>query len=137
MGAFFLHSLISQHLIPADYFGYHPLHLPVFSAFPGVFCTPVLIGVDPPPLVTLAFSPVATKKYPTIGVAAWIQRGAGSMPDAAFRAGAQIYGMAQTQARLLAYVDVCWILVASTAILIPLPYLMRRPKKAASAPMAH
>ncbi len=51
------------------------------------------------------------------------------MPDATQRAGAQIYGMAQIQARLLSYVDVIWIMVGLTAILIPLPFLMRRPKE--------
>jgi DHA2 family multidrug resistance protein len=59
------------------------------------------------------------------------------MPDAVQHAGAQIYGMAQIQARLLAYVDVIWIMVFLTAVLIPLPFLMNRPKKAAPAPMAH
>jgi DHA2 family multidrug resistance protein len=67
---------------------------------------------------------------------AWRQRGS-SMPDAMQHAGAQIYGMAQIQARLLAYVDVIWIMVVLTAVLIPLPFLMNRPKKAAAAPMAH
>jgi DHA2 family multidrug resistance protein len=33
----------------------------------------------------------------------------GAKPDAMQHAGAQIYGMAQIQARLLAYVDVIWI----------------------------
>ena len=69
---------------------------------------------------------------------AWIQRGVGSMPDATQRAGAQIFGMAQIQARLLSYVDVCWIMVVLTAILIPLPFIMKRPKKQAGpAPPAH
>jgi len=67
---------------------------------------------------------------------AWMQHGA-SAPDASQRAGAQIYGMAQIQARLLSYVDVVWIMVALTAILIPLPFLMRRPKKLAPAPVGH
>jgi DHA2 family multidrug resistance protein len=67
---------------------------------------------------------------------AFMKRG-GAMPDAVERAGAQIYGMAQIQARLLAYVDVIWILVALTAILIPLPFLMRRPKKLGPAPPSH
>jgi len=67
---------------------------------------------------------------------AWMQRG-NARPDAIERAGAQIYGMAQIQARLLAYVDVIWVMVALTAILIPLPFLMRRPKKAAPAPAGH
>jgi hypothetical protein len=34
-------------------------------------------------------------------------------------------------------VDVIWIMVGITAILIPLPFLMHRPKKAAPAPMGH
>ena len=59
------------------------------------------------------------------------------MPDAMHHAGAQIYGMAQIQARLLAYVDVIWVMVAVTAILIPLPFLMKRPKKLPAAPMGH
>ena len=67
---------------------------------------------------------------------AWRLRGA-AMPDAMGRAGAQIYGMAQIQARLLAYVDVIWVMVALTGLLIPLPFLMRRPKKAGPAPPAH
>ena len=40
--------------------------------------------------------------------------------------------MAQIQARLLSYVDVLWVMVALTSILIPLPFLMRRPKKVAA-----
>ena len=67
---------------------------------------------------------------------AWMQRGS-AMPDAIYHAGAQIYGMAQIQARLLAYVDVIWVMVAVTAVLIPLPFLMKRPKKIAAAPMGH
>ena len=59
---------------------------------------------------------------------AWRQRSGGAMHDAMQHAGAQIYGMAQIQARLLAYVDVLWVMVALTSILIPLPFLMRRPK---------
>jgi DHA2 family multidrug resistance protein len=64
--------------------------------------------------------------------AAWHQRSAGGMPDAVQHAAAQIYGMAQIQARLLSYVDVLWVMVALTSILIPLPFLMRRPKKMAA-----
>ena len=59
---------------------------------------------------------------------AWMQRG-DAMPDAMQHAGAQIYGMAQMQARLLAYVDVIWIMVVLTAMLMPLPFLMKRPAK--------
>ncbi len=58
-------------------------------------------------------------------------------PTPCYHAGAQIYGMAQIQARLLAYVDVIWIMVAVTTFLIPLPFLMNRPKKLAPAPMGH
>ena len=68
---------------------------------------------------------------------AWRQRSGGGMPDAMQHASAQIYGMAQIQARLLAYVDVIWVMVALTAILIPLPFLMRRPKKAVSVTVGH
>jgi DHA2 family multidrug resistance protein len=67
---------------------------------------------------------------------AWMQRGA-ARPDAMQHAGAQIYGMAQIQARLLSYVDVIWIMVALTAILIPLPFLMRRPAKMGPTPVGH
>ena len=67
---------------------------------------------------------------------AWSQRGH-AQPDAIYRAGAQIYSIAQSQARTLAYVDVIWILVALTALLIPLPFLMNRPKKGAKVEMAH
>ena len=67
----------------------------------------------------------------------WMRHSGVSHAEAAQRAGAQIYGMAQIQARLLSYVDVIWIMVALTAILIPLPFLMRRPKKAGPAPMGH
>lgn len=61
---------------------------------------------------------------------AWHQRSGGGLPDAMQHASAQIYGMAQIQARLLSYVDVIWMMVALTAMLIPLPFIMRRPKKA-------
>ena len=37
--------------------------------------------------------------------------------------------MMQQQAATLAYVDTVWALVILTACLIPLPYLMQRPKK--------
>jgi DHA2 family multidrug resistance protein len=73
---------------------------------------------------------------------AWMQRGGGmpdAMPDAMQRAGAQIYGMAQIQARLLAYVDVAiWIMVpqALTAILIPLRNA-GRPQSGLPCPQSH
>ena len=43
------------------------------------------------------------------GLAGAWQHGGLAAPDAIYHAGAQIYGMAQRQARLLAYVDVIWI----------------------------
>jgi DHA2 family multidrug resistance protein len=67
---------------------------------------------------------------------AWIQTGL-AMPDAMQRAGAQIYGMAQRQARLLAYVDVIWIMSAVTLVLIPIPFLMAKPKRGGSTPVGH
>ena len=63
---------------------------------------------------------------------AYMQRSGGSWPDAMQHAGAQIYGMAIRQARLLAYVDVIWFMVAVTLLLVPIPFLMRRPKKVGS-----
>jgi MFS transporter, DHA2 family, multidrug resistance protein len=68
---------------------------------------------------------------------AWMRRGFGAEPDAVYRAGAQIYQMAQIQARLLAYVDVIWVMVAITTILIPMPFLMRKPAKLGPARMGH
>jgi DHA2 family multidrug resistance protein len=41
--------------------------------------------------------------------------------------------MAIRQARLLAYVDVIWLMVAVTFLLVPVPFLMRRPKRAGSS----
>jgi DHA2 family multidrug resistance protein len=70
--------------------------------------------------------------------AALLSRGGGGSAGAMQKASAQIYGMAQIQGRLLAYVDVTWVMVAATAILIPLPFLMKRPAKAKGpAPPAH
>jgi DHA2 family multidrug resistance protein len=73
----------------------------------------------------------------TVLAGAWIERRGGAMPGALQHAGAQIYSMAQIQARLLAYVDVIWIMAACTALLIPIPFLMRRPKRAAPAHTGH
>ena len=72
------------------------------------------------------------------GLAGALQQRSGmAWVDALHRAGAQIYGMAQVQARLLAYVDVIWIMVALTAILVPLPFLMKRPQKTGAVAMGH
>jgi DHA2 family multidrug resistance protein len=51
-----------------------------------------------------------------------------SPADAAQHAAAYIYSGLQSQARALAYVDTIWVLVVITACLIPLPYLMNKPK---------
>ena len=69
--------------------------------------------------------------------AALQQRSHLAWTDALQQAGARIYGMAQMQARLLAYVDVIWIMVGLTMILIPMPFLMRRPKQAAHVMAGH
>jgi DHA2 family multidrug resistance protein len=67
---------------------------------------------------------------------AWRQTGL-ARPDAMQRAGAQIYMMAQRQARLLAYVDVIWIFVLITLVLVPIPFLMNRPKKMGAVSLGH
>jgi DHA2 family multidrug resistance protein len=67
------------------------------------------------------------------GMASMWTRNGWHGPDSTLHAGAQIYGMVQSQARTLAYVDVIWILVALTGCLIPLPFLMKRPEKRAAA----
>src|ERR1039458_1954935 len=41
---------------------------------------------------------------------AWLHRGGGGGPGAMQHAGAQIYGMAQIQARLLSYADSIWVM---------------------------
>jgi DHA2 family multidrug resistance protein len=66
-----------------------------------------------------------------------MQFGGGGRPEAMQHAGAQIYGMAQIQARLLAYVDVIWIMVALTSILIPIAFLMKRPKRIGAVTVGH
>jgi DHA2 family multidrug resistance protein len=48
--------------------------------------------------------------------------------DASHSAMAQIYGLMQRQARALAYVDTVHILVFLTACLIPIGYLMKKPR---------
>jgi MFS transporter, DHA2 family, multidrug resistance protein len=70
------------------------------------------------------------------GLAGAYQHSGMAMPDAVHHAAAQLYRMMQLQARTLAYVDTVWVLVFLTACLIPLPYLMQRPKRnQSSAPM--
>ncbi len=51
---------------------------------------------------------------------------------------AQMYQMMQGQAAWLAYIDTMWIYAALCLIVVPLPFLMRRPRKgAAPAPAGH
>jgi MFS transporter, DHA2 family, multidrug resistance protein len=71
------------------------------------------------------------------GLAAALQKTGMALPDAMHRAGAQIYGMAQVQARLLAYVDVIWMMAFVTLILVPMPFLMKRPKKGGAVVVGH
>jgi DHA2 family multidrug resistance protein len=72
------------------------------------------------------------------GIAGAMMQNHASRTDAMQMAGAQIYGMAQLQARLLSYVDVIWIMVALTSILIPIPFIMERPPKTkGQVPMGH
>jgi MFS transporter, DHA2 family, multidrug resistance protein len=78
--------------------------------------------------------PFETMRNALIG--AWTLRG-NSVPDAINHAGAQIYNIAQVQARLLAYVDVTWIMVFLLFIMIPLPFLMKRPQKGGAVSMGH
>ncbi len=68
------------------------------------------------------------------GIAAALrQRAAVSLPDSLYLAKARIYASLQQQALSLAYVDVIWILVGTTAILIPIAYLMKKPNFAAKS----
>jgi MFS transporter, DHA2 family, multidrug resistance protein len=78
-----------------------------------------------------------SQAYATIskGMTETFEKSGLAHPDAAHHAAARIYDMLHTQARTLAYVDTAWILVALTALLIPLPFLMKRPKRG-KAPVA-
>lgn len=63
------------------------------------------------------------------GMVAAFERGGFAHPDAVQHASGRIYDMLHMHARTLAYVDTVWMLVILTALLIPLPFLMKRPKK--------
>jgi DHA2 family multidrug resistance protein len=62
------------------------------------------------------------------GIAATLRQDGYSKPDAHIRAAAQVYHLLQQQARSLAYIDTARILVVLTACLIPVGYLMQKPK---------
>ncbi len=62
------------------------------------------------------------------GLAGAMQKGGYSAADAARHSAAQIYDMMLQQARLLAYIDTVHVLVFLTACLIPIGYLMKKPR---------
>ena len=57
-----------------------------------------------------------------------MQKGGYSAADAARHATARIYDMLVQQATVLAYVDTVHVLVIMTACLIPIGYLMKKPR---------
>jgi DHA2 family multidrug resistance protein len=57
------------------------------------------------------------------------QQGGASLPDATARAHARIYGIIQAQATTLAFIDVVRFLILMIVVLIPLVFIMKRPKK--------
>jgi DHA2 family multidrug resistance protein len=64
------------------------------------------------------------------------QQGGASLPDATVRAHARVYGIVQAQATTLAYIDVVRVLIVMIVVLIPLVFIMRKPKKHTTAEMA-
>ncbi len=62
------------------------------------------------------------------GIAGSLRMQGFSGSNAAAASAAQIYGMLQRQARALAYVDVVHVLVILVACLIPVGYLMKKPR---------
>jgi DHA2 family multidrug resistance protein len=62
------------------------------------------------------------------GIAGSLRTQGFSASNAAAASAAQIYGMMQRQARALAYVDVVHVLVIMVACLIPIGYVMKKPR---------
>lgn len=62
------------------------------------------------------------------GMAAFLARAGAGVSNADHAAAAQIYAIMRQQARVLAYVDTIHILVIFTACLIPIGYLMKKPR---------
>ncbi|HEX4022438.1 MAG TPA: DHA2 family efflux MFS transporter permease subunit [Acidobacteriaceae bacterium] len=62
------------------------------------------------------------------GLTGALHQGGYSQPDATAHAMAQVYHLMQQQARVLAYIDTAHILVLLTACLIPIGYLMQKPR---------
>jgi DHA2 family multidrug resistance protein len=60
-----------------------------------------------------------------------------SAVDALHRAQALLYATVQKQAALLSYIDTFWILAVGFMALVPLIFLLRKPKPGAGAPPAH
>ncbi|HEU5094913.1 MAG TPA: EmrB/QacA family drug resistance transporter, partial [Reyranella sp.] len=60
-----------------------------------------------------------------------------SAVDALHRAQALLYATVQKQAALLSYIDTFWILAVGFLALVPLIFLLRKPKPGAGAPPAH
>jgi MFS transporter, DHA2 family, multidrug resistance protein len=72
----------------------------------------------------------ASTKYRAMqhGIAGALQQGGYSAADATTHAAAQIYNLMLQQARVLAYIDTVHVLVIFTACLIPIGYLMKKPR---------
>ena len=62
------------------------------------------------------------------GIAGVLENRGYSKPDASAHSAAQIYNMMLQQARTLAYIDTTHVLVILTACLIPIGYLMKKPR---------
>jgi DHA2 family multidrug resistance protein len=60
-----------------------------------------------------------------------------SAVDALHRAQALLYATVQKQAALLSYIDTFWILAVGFMALVPLIFLLRKPKPGTDAPPAH
>jgi DHA2 family multidrug resistance protein len=63
--------------------------------------------------------------------------GGGNAQDAAAAAQGNIYGMLHSQSQMLAYLDIISVLIIFCAVMIPLVWLVRKPKPASSETMAH
>lgn len=72
----------------------------------------------------------ASTKYRALqqGIAGALENRGYSAPDAATHSAGQIYSIMLQQARTLAYVDTVHVLVVLTACLIPIGYLMKKPR---------
>ncbi len=69
------------------------------------------------------------------GLSGTLQAAGASAADATKQAYAQLYGAMQRQAGVLAYIDAVVIFAAVTLAMVPLAFLMRKPKPGAAAAM--